>query len=197
MDTLFRKLNRERNIAEEWEKEISNRKVILLTMENPEMFLEVFRKFPQVCFMWRPDPEFLDTESCIIKIKKLKDEIKHLIIDRNKSYVDSFNASTAMIGMAIFCVPINYIFTQKPLLLLDDRLNIYYNDCISMGYQDEAWYKSCCSAKNLEQIEEFIQWVIDADDYFVQEQKSYREEMNRNYDGKVCSRIYDALQMRK
>jgi len=194
MDTLYHGLNKKGNISEEWKKEMSDRKVILLTMENPEMFLGVFRKYQQVCFVWRPDPEFLDTESCNQKIKKLNEEIKHLIIDHNRSYVDSFNASTAMIGMAIFCVPVNYIFTQKPLLLLDDRLNIY-NGRSSMSYQDEAWYKSCFIAKKLEDIDEFIKGVISDDHYCTLGQENYRKEMTRNYDGKVCGRIYDALKI--
>lgn len=196
MDTLYYGLNSRENIPQEWKKEMGGRKIILLTMENPELFLEVFRKYSEVCFVWRPDPEFLETESCNIKIKKLKKAIKHLIIDKNRNYIDSFKASTAMIGMAIFCVPINYIFTQKPLLLLDGRLNVY-NGWSPMSYKSEAWYKSCSIAKKLEDVEEFIEKIIAEADYCTPEQEVYRKEMSRNYDGKVCSRIYDALQMKE
>lgn len=194
MDTLYYGLNSRANIPQEWKKEMSGRKTILLTMENPEQFLEVFCKYSEVCFVWRPDPEFLETESCKQKIGRLKEEIVHLVIDKNRSYVESFSASTAMIGMAIFCVPINYIFTQKPLLLLDGRLNVY-NGWSPMSYQDEAWYKSCSIAENLGDIEKFIKGVTAEADYCTPEQKIYRQEMNRDYDGKVCSRIYDVLQM--
>lgn len=194
MDTLYDGLNSKEDIPQEWKKEISGRTVILLTMENPELFLEVFHKYSEVCFVWRPDPEFLETESCNHKIRKLKEKIEHLIIDKNRNYVDSFNISTAMIGMAIFCVPINYIFTKKPLLLLDERLNMY-NGLSPMSYKDEAWYKSCFIAKNLEDIDGFIKGVIAEPDFCTQEQQIYRQEMNINYDGKVCSRIYEVLQM--
>ena len=190
MDILFGGLCGEENIPEEWKSEIDGRKVILLTIEDPDIFVDIFRKYPEVCFIWRPDPEFLGTKSCNSKIEKLKSGIKHLVIDENRTYVDSFKVSTAMIGMAIFCVPINYIFTKKPTLLLDDRLNMY-NSYITMSYKDEAWYKSCYVANDLSEIENFINMVVEDRDYSGSEQGIYKDEMNKGYDGKVCNRICD------
>ena len=192
MDTLHANLSKMINIPVEWLKVTDQKKVILLTMENPEDFIEIFSKYPHMCFVWRPDPEFMGTKSCNEKIEKLKSKIKYLIIDENRTYINAFNISTAMIGMAIFAVPINYIFTNKPLLLLDGELNMYHQ-CISLEYQEEAWYKACYIADNSKEIENFINMIDSNENYFLQEQKPYRDIMMKNYDGGVCDRVYQVF----
>lgn len=193
MDTLYRNLNGENIFPKDWIDVRGDKKVILLTMENPEKFVDIFQNYSDVCFVWRPDPEFIGTKSCNEKIQALKDKIQYLIIDQNRTYMNSFEISDAMIGMAIFCVPVNYLFTKKPLLLLDDELNMY-NGWISMDYTGEAWYRSAYIADTKDKIKDFIDMVRAGRDDFAQEQKRYRNEMNKNFDGKVCSRIYQFLE---
>ena len=193
MDTLYRNLNGETFFTKDWIDIKGDKKVILLTMENPEKFVDVFQNYSDVCFVWRPDPEFIGTKSCNEKIRALKDKIQYLIIDQNRTYMNSFKISDAMIGMAIFCVPVNYLFTKKPLLLLDDELNMY-NGWISMDYTREAWYRSAYIADTKDKIKDFIDMVRAGRDDFAQEQERYRYEMNRNFDGNVCSRIYQLLE---
>lgn len=190
MDTLYNGLKKEVNIPKEWTDTIQDKKTILITIENPDEFVEIFEKYPQVCFIWRPDPEFLRTQTCNEKIRKLKEKIKNLIIDENRTYVSSFKISDAMIGMAIFCVPINYIFTQKPLLLLDGQLNMYKNS-LALEYKNEAWYKSAYIAENKEKIAAFIDMIAAGRHDLLREQKPYIDKMNQGFDGNVCRKIYD------
>ncbi len=195
MDTLYGNLNRA-GLPAEWSERIGGRKVILLTIENPELYVDIFAKFPELCFIWRPDPEFMGTKSCMDKIDKLKSRIGCLLIDENRTYGNAFNASTAMIGMAIFCVPVNYIFTGKPLLLLDGKLNMYYH-CMAMEYREEAWYKACYIAEEEREIEAFIRMICRGEDELAQEQRPYKDRMNRNFDGNVCERVYQALECKR
>ena len=196
MDTLYNNLNRHTTLPSEWVDKIGDRKVILLTIENPELYIDIFSRFPHLCFIWRPDPEFMGTKSCCEKMNELKRKVPCLIIDEERTYVNAFNASTAMIGMAIFCVPVNYIFANKPLLLLDGELNMYHK-VMAMEYQNEAWYKACYIADEEKKIEDFIRMIDEGKDYLAWEQKPYRDIMNRNFDGNVCERVYQTFESKR
>lgn len=190
MDTMYNTLTKQIDIPQDWLEVAKDKKTILLTIENPDEFVEIFEKYPEVCFIWRPDPEFLRTQSCNQKIEKLKSKIPNLIIDENRTYVNAFKISDAMIGMAIFCVPMNYIFMQKPLLLLDGNLNMY-NKSMALEYKNEAWYKAGYIAEDKTKIEEFIDMIVADKHYLQQKQMPYVDKMNQGFDGTVCDRIYD------
>lgn len=112
---------------------------------------------------------------------------KNVLIDENPSYSPAFCISDALITTFCSSVQINYLLTDKPVLILDKGyLGAESND---IDFQEEAWYRAAYTANSKKECEDFIDMMIDGRDDQKEEKLPYRQFMQQGFDGKVCERI--------
>ena len=99
----------------------------------------------------------------------------------------AFQYSDALVTTYFSSVLVNYLFTDKPILILDKGyLDKHKNQ---VDYQEEAWYKASYIANDEKAANDFIDMIIAGKDERKVETMPYRQYMQRGFDGKVCERI--------
>lgn len=184
MDHLYVGLHNA-EIPDAWKQKVAGKTVILFSV----MFLEWMRYCldygkvgQEVIVIYRPHPLALDDDSERLCIEKLEQE-GNVIIDRNPSYVASFQISNALITTPYSSLVANYLFTGKPVLISENGRKPLED------YSKEAWYQASYVAMRKEDGMEFVDMIMDNRDDEELEKAPYRKMMKKNYDGKVCERI--------
>lgn len=188
MDALFDELNNSR-IPEQWKRMAEGKKVIYFNMD---LTLQLFQYCCEYCrkdkavLIWRPHPYDFDTPRLREHIEKLKEE-KNIIIDTEQSYDAAFNISDALVTTFCSSILVNYLFTDKPVLILDKGYcNMKDNE---IDFRDEAWYKASYIANDEDAGRQFIDMIMEGRDDKKVEKLPYRKFMQQGFDGKVCERI--------
>lgn len=186
MDSIYEELKACR-IPDKWQKIAAGKKVFFSTVYNADLFQCCVRycERDKAVLIWRPHPLWFeashDVERAIIEEWKKK---KNVIIDENSSYGAAFCISDALISIYCASVQINYLFTDKPILILDKG---YLESKID--FEEEPWYQAAYTANNEKECLEFIEMVMDGRDDKKEEKLPYRRFMQQGFDGKACQRI--------
>lgn len=183
LDTLYHSLMGDVVVPKEWEERINGRKVFLFT-EIEEVWLDILQKNGWVA-IWRPHP--LSLEKNADKIKSLCKKYENIIIDDMLSYYTSFKVADALISIGnIGSLMVNFLFTGKQVCFYE-----YESRQMNERYRQESWYKSVYVASGIEEVEAFIQSIGRGEKIDKQEQEENRKFVMKEFDGKVCDRIYD------
>ena len=188
MDALYEDLNHIR-IPEQWKRVTQGKKVIYF---NGALTLKLFQYCHEYCrkdravLIWRPHPYDFDTPQAREQIEKLRDE-KNIIIDTNQSYDAAFNISDTLITTFCSSILVNYLFTDKPVLILDKGYFDLKDNQID--FQDEAWYKASYTTNDEDTGRKFVDMILEGRDDKKAEKLPYRKFMQQGFDGKVCERI--------
>lgn len=195
MDSLYKEL-KTGWIPEEWKTITRGKKVIFSTLYSPNLFRICYPycEDDKAVLIWRPHPLWFEVshekEREIIEEWRKK---KNVIIDDNLSYAAAFCCSDAMISAFIASVQVNYLFTDKPVLILDKG---YFGlkEKNKIAFQDEAWYRAAYTANSEKECREFLEMVLDGRDDKKEEKMPYRQLMQQGFDGKVCQRIAEFVE---
>lgn len=188
MDALYEDLNNCK-IPERWKMITEGKKVIYF---NADLTLQLFWYCYEYCrkdkavLIWRPHPYEFDTPWTREQIEKLRGK-KNIIIDTNQSYDATFNISDALVTAFYSSILVNYLFTDKPVLILDRGYFNMKDDGID--FRDEAWYKASYAANDEVAGRKFIDMIMDCREDEKVEKWPYRKFMQQGFDGKVCERI--------
>ncbi len=187
MDSLYEELQT-CQIPDEWRRMTKGRRVFLFTVYCKELFqycLE-YCENDKAVLVWRPHPLSLESPQMKALAEGWKNR-KNVLIDENPSYSPAFCISDALITTFCSSVQINYLLTDKPVLILDKGyLGAESND---IDFQEEAWYRAAYTANSKKECEDFIDMMIDGRDDQKEEKLPYRQFMQQGFDGKVCERI--------
>lgn len=189
LDALYSALKCEDNIPKSWLEKTSGKKVYLFitySMAIEQLWLDYFPKEGNRIAIWRPHP--LNREGAIKTIFKEISDKCNVIVDTLPEYYAAFQVSDAFIGDLQNSVIVNYLYTGKPVCLYS-RDEVYESAVID--YRKECWYKCSDVASKKEDIFEFISKVEGGGDIISREQMQYRKFVTSNFDGRVCSRIYE------
>ncbi len=188
MDSLYESLHN-CTIPGEWEKKIEGKKVIYFTDFHPDLFLYCLEycKTDKLVLIWRPHPYAYDASPSMRKEIEEWRKKENVIIDANQSYSVAFNISDALVTSFCSSVQINYLFTDKPILILDKGCWRWGENKIN--FQEEAWYKAAYVANDDKKGREFIDMIMDSRDDKREEKLPYRQLMQQGFDGMVCERI--------
>lgn len=181
LDTLYCSLKNKDIIPKEWEKKINGRKTFLFTIME-ESWLDILLENDWMA-IWRPHP--LTLEENADRIHQVCERYNNIIVDDLVSYYASFLAADAMIaGRGISATMVSFLYTGKMVC--------FYEGVIPqiMDYRQEAWYKSTYVVSKSEDVTEFIKLIGNGEFVNDQEMERNRKLMTREFDGKVCDRIY-------
>lgn len=188
MDRLYEDLHDANLISKDWESVIKDKKVIYFTAYAVELFTYClpYCEDDRCVLIWRPHPYDFDSPRSRERIREWGSR-KNVLIDTNKSYSMAFRYSDALVTTYFSSVLVNYLFTDKPILILDKGyLDKHKNQ---VDYQEEAWYKASYIANDEKAANDFIDMIIAGKDERKVETMPYRQYMQRGFDGKVCERI--------
>lgn len=189
MDSLYKNL-KECKIPEQWKKKAEGKKVIYFngTLQS-SLFIYCYEycKKNQAEILWRPHPYDFEKPHVRERVEKLKQD-KNIIIDTNQSYDAAFCISDAMVTVYYSSILINYLFTDKPVLILDKG---FYHEDNKIDFSDEAWYKASYVTNDEESGRAFIDMIMDGRDDEKEDKLPYRKFMQQGFDGMVCERIAD------
>ncbi len=184
MDALYEDLHNSK-IPEQWKAIAEEKKVIYFNGElDSRLFTYCYDycKKDKAVIIWRPHPYDFDTPHVRERIEKLKNE-KNFIIDTNQFYDTAFNISDALVTPFCSSILVNYLFTNKPILILDNMKDS------KIDFRQEAWYKASYVASDEETGRKFIDMIMENRDDKKDEKLPYRKFMQQGFDGKVCERI--------
>lgn len=187
MDRLYENIHN-CDIPDEWKTKIEGKKVIYFTDFQSTVFkycLEYCKKGKMV-LIWRPHPYDFDSPGTRERIEGWKNK-ENVIIDTNQSYNIAFNVSDALVTSFSSSVQINYLFTDKPVLILNKKFWKWGEN--EVDFQEEAWYKAAYAANDEKACREFVDMIIDGRDDKKEEKLPYRRFMQQGFDGRVCERI--------
>lgn len=188
MDALYEELGKNK-IPEQWKRVTQGKKVIYF---NGDLTLRLFQYCYEYCrkdqavLIWRPHPYDYDTPHSSKRIERLSGK-KNVIIDTNQSYGAAFNISDVLVTTFCSSILVNYLFTDKPVLILDKGyFDLKENE---IEFRDEAWYKASYIANDEDTGRKFIDMIMEGRDDKKAEKLPYRQFMQQGFDGKVCERI--------
>lgn len=186
MDRLYEDLHSCR-ISDEWKKKAEGKRVIYSTAYSVDLFMYCLEycKEDKLLLIWRPHPYDFDSYRTRDRIEEWKSK-ENIIIDTNQSYSAAFCISDALISTFSSSVQINYLFTEKPILILDKGYLGIKNE---INFQEEAWYKAAYAANDEKACKEFVDMIMDGRDDKREEKLPYRQFMQQGFDGRVCDRI--------
>ncbi len=187
LDDLYSELNEPIEISEEWSKKIKGRKVFLVVGANDYPYW--LTQIKSGVILYRPHPFQIEREEEEGILRQLS-SMENVIIDNTDTYYQAFKISDAMISTVLCSLYVNYLMTDKPILLLDekrfDRRTQYVND-----YNEDPWYKACYIARTDKDISDFIDMVNRGGDILREVHMQYRIYIQKNFDGMVCQRIVE------
>ena len=143
-------------------------------------------KIEDSVIIYRPHPFRRDNEERAGVLEKYR-RMDNVIVDDTSMYFAAFQVSDALICPLLCSVAVNYMFTEKPVLLLEG--NRFDNRSQHVPtYETEPWYKASYIAKAEQEIMDFVRMVKAGGD--TDEKKmSNRRYMQRGLDGNVSKRI--------
>lgn len=189
-DTLYLALSGQLSIPEGWIDRILDKKVYLFTTYIMEQsWLDFFMdKDDNKIAIWRPHPNLLADANMRKRIEEIGEKY-NVIIDDKPSYYLAFQISDALITTVHGSVMINYLCTGKPICLYND--NYMVESSWAMDYRNELWYQCAYEASAQRDVLEFIRKNEVGERLESDKQELYCKYITSNFDGKVCSRIYD------
>ena len=187
MDSLYENMHNS-NIPSEWKKKVEGKRVIYFTDFHPDLFMYCLEycKKDKLVLIWRPHPYAYDVSSMRKDIEEWRNK-ENVIIDSNQSYSVAFNISDALVTSFCSSVQINYLFTDKPVLVLDKKCWNWGENKID--FREEAWYKAAYVANDEKVGRKFVDMIMDGKDDKREEKLPYRQVMQKGFDGMVCERI--------
>lgn len=191
-DILYHYIYGERDIPEDWLKKTEGKKVFLFTMLKQSWLDNFFQEDNQVIIL-RPHPDYLNTYGEFFRELEVAAQGK-IILDDRVSYNASFCLADAMITEPLCSVGVNYLSTGKPILLRSDVVD-ETNICVDFSQED--WYKASYIGTSDQDIFEFMEMIRQGKDIKKKELEKYRSHMIKDFDGKVCERIYDYFETNK
>ena len=138
LDTLFSNNSTDQEIPDEWKERIGNKKVFLFMTRMKQSWLEFFEKAEDKVAIWRPQPAVLAIEERRKEIEDLSIRY-NILIDSSVAYYTVFQISDALITSPPTSVLVNYLYTKKPVCLLDSK---EARKSVVLDYQDDIWYKA-------------------------------------------------------
>ncbi len=189
MDKIFQVMNSEMQVPNEWQDRLNGKTVFFSALYNVEPYLELFPKDNgRRVLLWRPHPLELRNTEYVERIKKFEEEYE-VIIDLLPNYYVASSVSDALISNVEVSLNLNYLYYQKPILLI-------LKDSQIGDYEDQAWYMAMYKASSREDIEKFL-CMVEKGEYLDKESlDSYRKYMTMGFDGHVCDRIYEFVRCR-
>lgn len=189
MDRLYKTINTQPEIPQEWLDAIEGKTVIFSALYNIEPYLALFPKEnSDTILIWRPHPLNLQNKEYVEKIRKYE-ENNAVIVDFQPGYYAASSISDALISDIEVSLNLNYLYYQKPVLLIVKE--VQYGD-----YEDQAWYKAMYKAGSTDEVKSFIRMIKAGMDYEKEQLQPYRDYMTSQFDGQVCERIYDFIENR-
>lgn len=187
LDTLFNVLSYGIDVPDEWKKRIGNKKVILLTTSKIEqIWLDYLGAHDDILAIWRPHP-------VLIAGKQKRKEVETLcakyglILDDNISYYLSFYVSDAHVASPLSSITYNYLYFRKPICTYGSYEN---SRAKVIDYRQEVWYKMCYYAEKTEDVLDFFEMIRCNTNNDKLNIKEKNMSILREFDGKVCDRIY-------
>lgn len=185
LDDLYKEMKRSQVIQNRPEIFQDKKKIVLVALDDISSYISSFENIQKdVGIIWRPHPLQLGEPH----VKEALDRCNNIMLDTEISYASSFAISDALIVHVGASLCVNYLYTQKPLLLVEQFTDIFKG---KPDFREEAWYKAGYVAAKAEDIVDFIDMIRRGEDVKREEQSPYRELMTKHFDGKVCERIYN------
>jgi hypothetical protein len=195
LDTLYHAIKSVTDIPEEWKEKTAGKKVFLFAINEMQMqqsWLEFFAANDDVVAIWRPHPLLKDRASRRRKAEELAEKY-NIIIDWQPSYIASFQIADACIASPGTSVMVNYLYTGKPVCIYDSEEDYKRK---AMDYREETWYKSAYAATEDKDVLQFVRKVERGENVLSEEQRECRKCVTAQFDGEVCSRIFDYFEER-
>lgn len=187
MDGLYQELQN-CQIPEEWRRVTEGKRVLFFTVWCPQLFQYCLKycENDKAVIVFRPHPLSFESPQMNAFIEEWKNK-KNVLIDEHASYGPAFCVSDSLITTFHSSVQINYLFTDKPVLILDKGyLGAEEN---GVDFREEAWYQAAYAANSQKECEDFIDMILEGRDDKKKEKLPYRRFMQQGFDGKVCERI--------
>ncbi len=185
-DLLYNYMHGEKDIPKDWLEKTEGKKVFLFT-ELKESWLGRLLKEDNQVIILRPHPDWLNIYGEVLK--KLVELSKgKLILDDRASYNASFYLADAMITEPLCSIGVVYLSTGKPMLLRNDVVD---ESNVKIDFRKEDWYQAAYIGESDDDVFEFMDMVRKGEDVKKQELEEYRSRMVKDFDGKVCERIYN------
>ena len=135
----------------------------------------------------RPHPDWLNIYGEVLR--KLVELSKgKLILDDRASYNASFYLADAMITEPLCSIGVVFLSMGKPMLLRNDVVD---ESNVKIDFRKEDWYQAAYIGESDDDVFEFMDMVRKGEDVKKQELEEYRSRMVKDFDGKVCERIYN------
>lgn len=160
--------------------------------------IDIFSRNKEIALIWRPHP-MTDT---IFKLylphlndfwqecKNIVFQSENMVLDTNKSYTESFACSSALISDISSMIP-QYLFTKKPILVLNDASKVQEE------FKQIIHFKDLTQAYTVADIEQFVRKVTDGADDLKRKSENVLEKDMNLADGrvgqKVCNIILESL----
>lgn len=191
LDKLYHVLKSEMEFPEDWIRKTADKKIVLFTTKfMRRSWLDFLSSRKNIAVIWRPHPLMLQHAQQRAAIERISRKY-NIIVDDMLSYYAAYKISDAQISQSLTSAAVNYLYMQKPNCIYENTIlqKKYKNTWID--YREELWYKSSYIATKDEEVFEFIKMVERSCDFKQHKLEEHRNRMLKNFDGKVCSRIYD------
>ncbi len=187
LDTMYYAFKQEPYLPPEWKKKAEGKTVFLITLAVIEQsWLEaLFAEGKNNLVIWRMHPNIVIDVREKERINAISERYP-VIVDDTPSYYAAFYLSDANIATTAASPTINYLYTGKPLCIYDMNER---NKLIE--YKNDIWYKSAYIAKDDRDVLAFIEKVEQGQYKETKEMAVNRNLMKKNFDGRVCERIYN------
>ncbi|MCI8495284.1 MAG: hypothetical protein HFI74_06345 [Lachnospiraceae bacterium] len=185
-DLLYNYMHGEKDIPKDWLEKTEGKKVFLFT-ELKESWLGRLLKEDNQVIILRPHPDWLNIYGEVLR--KLVELSKgKLILDDRASYNASFYLADAMITEPLCSIGVVFLSMGKPMLLRNDVVD---ESNVKIDFRKEDWYQAAYIGESDDDVFEFMDMVRKGEDVKKQELEEYRSRMVKDFDGKVCERIYN------
>lgn len=194
MDNLYESIQH-CHVPTEWKECIAGKKVIYFTDFQSALFMYCLEycKRDELVLIWRPHPYDYNSSWTRKRIEEWGNK-ENVIIDTNQSYSIAFKVSNALVTSFATSVQINYLFTDKPVLILDREFWKWGEN--GVDFQEEEWYKAAYVAHDERTCREFVDMIMDGRDDQREDKLPYRQFMQQGFDGRVCERIAEFIDQR-
>jgi CDP-glycerol glycerophosphotransferase (TagB/SpsB family) len=201
---VIRKLEkRKAEIPVGWKEKIAGKLVVMwnthsyIATENWSTFgafgrqvLDYFKSTQQLVLLWRPHPHFFNslvnggimTEAQVDELMAQVRDTENMILDQTSDYISAFSVADALISDAS-SILVEFLLTSKPSLYTYNESNysIVHEDLQPAFYQASTW----------EEVEKFLQMVVDKIDNKLGERMNVVENFMPNVGRDVGELIMD------
>lgn len=191
-DQLYHYIHEEQDIPQDWLEKMAGKKVFLFTELKKEWYKELLKVEDQVIIL-RPHPDWLNIYGKVFR-EMMEISGGRIILDDRASYNASFYLADAMITEPRCSVGMNFLSTGKPMLLRNDTVD---ESDVKVDFRQEDWYKASYIGMSDEDVFDFMEMVRRGEDVRKDELETYRSRMMKDFDGKVCERIYDYFENKR